>query len=128
MSFLATHSTRLIAPSIVFGSALLVVLCGCQEKVEPVVPFVFRDVTQEAGIQKDASTYSVAAADFDKDGFPDLAVSNHHLLPFSFLKNQTDGTFDEIQPIFRGPVNQRKVSSGSDDEKEQLLLVNNKNY
>ena len=123
MSFLATHSTRLIAPSIVFGSALLVVLCGCQEKVEPVVPFVFRDVTQEAGIQKDASTYSVAAADFDKDGFPDLAVSNHHLLPFSFLKNQTDGTFDEIQPIFRGPVNQRKVSSGSDDEKEQLLDI-----
>ena len=53
-------------------------------------PF-FHEVSTAAGIDYAGMTYVAAAADFDRDGFPDVAVSRHAIV--QLWHNQGDGTF-----------------------------------
>ena len=56
----------------------------------------FTDVTSKAGIyQPEGKNLSVAAADYDNDGWPDLFVANDGLNAYLY-HNEHDGTFSEI--------------------------------
>jgi hypothetical protein len=56
----------------------------------------FRDVSEKAGIVGTIGTYglSVAVADFDNDGWPDIYVANDSTAA-TFYQNQKDGTFKD---------------------------------
>jgi hypothetical protein len=51
------------------------------------------DATVESGFRYTGTTYAAAAADVDRDGWIDLAVSNHHQV--RLFKNLGDGTFSD---------------------------------
>jgi hypothetical protein len=56
----------------------------------------FQDVSKKAGIAIFAGRgMSVAFADYDRDGFPDVFVTNDNMPNFLF-HNRGDGTFDEV--------------------------------
>jgi hypothetical protein len=56
----------------------------------------FTDVTSAAGIyQPEGKNLSVAAVDYDDDGWPDLFVANDGLFAYLY-HNQHDGTFTEV--------------------------------
>ena len=56
----------------------------------------FTDVTSAAGIyQPEGKNLSVAAADYDNDGWPDLFVANDGVNAYLY-HNEKDGTFTEI--------------------------------
>jgi hypothetical protein len=55
----------------------------------------FEDVTQAAGIARNAPTYDAAVADFDHDGRIDLYVGNHGTGAV-LLHNEGDGTFRDV--------------------------------
>jgi hypothetical protein len=56
----------------------------------------FEDVTQKAGIGGYAGRgMSVAFADYDNDGFPDVFVTNDNMPNFLF-RNRGNGTFEEV--------------------------------
>ncbi|MDQ6678493.1 MAG: CRTAC1 family protein [Acidobacteriota bacterium] len=56
----------------------------------------FEDVSARAGIAKyPGRGMSVAFADYDQDGFPDVFVTNDNMPNFLF-HNQGDGTFEEV--------------------------------
>lgn len=55
----------------------------------------FEDITQQAGIQnEEGKSLGVAIADFNQDGWPDLAVSNDTQPNFLYINNG-DGTFKD---------------------------------
>ena len=55
----------------------------------------FKDVTRSAGIwQPDGKTLGVAIMDYNRDGWPDIAVANDTMRNFLFI-NKRDGTFTE---------------------------------
>ncbi len=54
----------------------------------------FSDRSNGAGLARRGSTYTAAAADFNDDGWPDLAVSNHGSI--AIYKNRGDGTFEDV--------------------------------
>jgi hypothetical protein len=55
----------------------------------------FEDVTARAGVGATAFSKGVSAGDFDRDGFPDLYVSN--MFGNNFLyRNNGDGTFTDV--------------------------------
>jgi hypothetical protein len=56
----------------------------------------FTDVSQAAGISRATGTYgmTVAAADFDNDGWPDIYIACDST-PSLYFRNQHDGTFAE---------------------------------
>jgi hypothetical protein len=58
---------------------------------------VFTDVSKEAGIARVRPGYgmTVAAADYDNDGWPDIYVACDST-PSLLFRNRRDGTFDEI--------------------------------
>ncbi|MFQ5743846.1 MAG: CRTAC1 family protein [Acidobacteriota bacterium] len=59
----------------------------------------FVDVTREAGVHAPGDkALGVTVADFNGDGWPDLAVANDSEPNFLF-ENQRDGTFDEVGMI-----------------------------
>lgn len=69
----------------------------------------FEDVTASAGTSADAFySHGVYAADFNGDGFPDLAVSGYGGV--QLFRNQGDGTFQEQGPWITDP--QHPWSSG----------------
>ncbi len=51
----------------------------------------FQEVTVAAGLARGGPSYGAAAADFDRDGWPDLAVSRHGLV--ALFQNGGDGSF-----------------------------------
>ena len=57
----------------------------------------FRDVSEESGISKARPGYgmTVAAADFDNDGWPDIYVACDST-PSLLFRNRHDGTFEEV--------------------------------
>ena len=55
----------------------------------------FEDITQQAGLQnEEGKSLGVAVADFNNDGWPDLAVSNDTQPNFLYINNG-DGTFND---------------------------------
>lgn len=64
----------------------------------------FTDVTKEAGFApySNAESFSAAAADFNLDGYPDIAVSRHGQYTLSLFVNQRDGTFREANHVLEG--------------------------
>jgi hypothetical protein len=81
--------------------ATIGVLCAACRIPEPVhsktetrtqsIHLSFRDISQEAGLHYSGPTYAAAAADYDCDGWPDLAVSNHGTV--TLYRNLGNGTF-----------------------------------
>jgi len=57
----------------------------------------FIDVSEKAGILETIGTYglSVAVADFDNDGWPDIYVANDSTAA-TYYQNQKDGTFKDV--------------------------------
>ena len=55
----------------------------------------FQDVAPRAGVDRQAFTKGVGAADYDNDGWPDLYVSNLGGVNFLY-RNNRDGTFTEL--------------------------------
>ena len=53
----------------------------------------FTDVSQEAGIQTEGWGHAVAISDFNRDGWPDLYVSNDFISNDLLYINNQDGTF-----------------------------------
>ena len=56
----------------------------------------FKDVSQIAGVGHYLPTAASAWGDFNKDGWPDIWVSNHHGLPPSLYVNQKNGRFVDL--------------------------------
>jgi hypothetical protein len=72
----------------------------------------FRDVTIEAGIVYEGFGLGLALGDVNKDGFPDIYVSNDYISNDLFYINQGDGTFrNEIRNYMSY---QTKSSMGND--------------
>jgi len=77
---------------LVWAGLLLAAISG--SNAAPAPAFVFSDQTQAAGLDYKGPSFAAAAADFDGDGWPDLAVSNHgHILLF---RNTGDGRFENV--------------------------------
>ncbi|MCC7298432.1 MAG: VCBS repeat-containing protein, partial [Bacteroidia bacterium] len=55
----------------------------------------FTDVSEESGVIAMGYCLSVNAADFNRDGFTDLYVSNDYHIPDYYYLNNGDGTFTE---------------------------------
>ena len=56
----------------------------------------FVDVTEEAGLKTFGLSLSATVADLNKDGWPDLYVSNDFSTPDYLFMNNKDGTFSEV--------------------------------
>ena len=56
----------------------------------------FVDVTEAAGLKTFGLSLSVTASDLNKDGWPDLYVSNDFSSPDYLFINNQDGTFSEV--------------------------------
>ncbi len=56
----------------------------------------FKDVTDSAGLRRFGLTLGLVASDFNKDGWPDLYLSNDFNVPDYLYQNNGDGTFSEI--------------------------------
>lgn len=83
-------------------------LLADQSKVETVM---FADVTNACGLSSaNPHSYSAAAGDFDRDGFPDLLISHHG--PFSLWRNNSNGTFLNASSLIVGrhPADKHGVS------------------
>ena len=60
----------------------------------------FSDITEEAGLSSSALTYGLGAgiADINKDGWPDIYISNDYTIPDRLYINNRNGTFtDQLQ-------------------------------
>jgi len=55
----------------------------------------FSEVAHQAGVDKPGKGLGVAVADYDRDGWPDIMVSNDSMPEFLF-HNKGDGTFEEV--------------------------------
>ncbi|MGB5820648.1 MAG: VCBS repeat-containing protein [Saonia sp.] len=56
----------------------------------------FTDVTNKSGLRSFGLTLSATTGDFNKDGWPDLYVSNDFSSPDFMYQNNKDGTFSDI--------------------------------
>ena len=59
---------------------------------------IFKDVSIEAGIENDRYGFGlgIAVADYNKDGYPDIYISNDFFEHEYFYVNQGDGTFKQL--------------------------------
>ena len=62
---------------------------------------MFKDVTDNSGINYTGASYGVAWGDYNQDGFIDLWVGNHGF-PATLYQNQGDGTFTDVTEIAFG--------------------------
>jgi hypothetical protein len=61
---------------------------------------VFTDVSIQAGIRDDGYGLGVNIADFNRDGWPDIYVSNDFLTDDKLYINRRDGTFSDEAPRY----------------------------
>lgn len=62
----------------------------------------FRDVSREAGITWDGFGLGVCVSDINRDGWPDIYISNDYITNDLLYINQRDGTFqEEIRSYFK---------------------------
>ena len=83
--------------------------CAAESGVETSAPqdrssagIIFQEFTVTAGLAQDGPSYGAAAADFDRDGAPDLAVSRHGSV--ALFRNLGDGSFAEVSGISESSV------------------------
>ena len=72
----------------------------------------FKDVTREAGILYEGFGLGLAIGDINKDGYPDIYVSNDYISNDLFYINQRNGTFKNSSVDFLSY--QSKFSMGND--------------
>ncbi|MFZ6009455.1 MAG: VCBS repeat-containing protein [Bacteroidota bacterium] len=72
----------------------------------------FEDVTREAGIVYEGFGLGLAFADINKDGYPDIYISNDYISNDLLYINQRDGTFKNESPAYLSY--QSKFSMGND--------------
>jgi enediyne biosynthesis protein E4 len=72
----------------------------------------FTDITIEAGIVYEGYGLGIAVSDFNKDGFPDIYISNDYIANDLLYLNQKDGTFSNV--IGKYLSYQTKSSMGND--------------
>ncbi|MBR9999492.1 MAG: VCBS repeat-containing protein [Cyclobacteriaceae bacterium] len=72
----------------------------------------FTDITIEAGIVIEGYGLGIAVSDFNKDGYPDIYISNDYIANDLLYLNQKDGTFRNV--IGRYLSYQTKSSMGND--------------
>ncbi|MGJ3244322.1 MAG: FG-GAP-like repeat-containing protein [Opitutales bacterium] len=56
----------------------------------------FEEVSAEAGIAGDAQTFAAIWWDYNRDGWPDIYVSNDFSVPDRLYRNNGDGTFTDV--------------------------------
>jgi len=82
------------------GVALFLTACGPSHEPPSEPPqHRFRDVAGELGLAYHGASYSAAAADFDRDGRSDLAMSGHSTL--RLWRQSADGTFEDARDLGR---------------------------
>lgn len=72
----------------------------------------FVDFTQEAGIKEEGFGLGLAIADFNKDGWPDIYVSNDYISNDVLYINQGNGTFKNMTSQYTS--HQSQFSMGND--------------
>ncbi len=60
----------------------------------------FVDVSRRAGIRHEGFGLGVSVTDIDQDGRPDIYVSNDYLSDDLLYRNNGDGTFTDMAPVF----------------------------
>lgn len=74
----------------------------------------FKDVTANTGLQNSALSYGLGAgiADINKDGWPDIYISNDYGVPDFLYINNGNGTFTDVKEKALGHISQ--FSMGND--------------
>ena len=81
--------------SLIVACALLVSALSYAD--ETTYQIKFTDITREAGLEKSGPSFGIAVADYDKDGYVDMAISNHGYV--TLHHNEQDGTFRDVTSI-----------------------------
>lgn len=89
--------TRLAVPAMLVASTLMV---ACSPKETDLT--LFEDITANSGLAAyEGMTHGTAWGDFDRDGRPDLYVTNH-LKPAALYRNLGGGRFEEVTAAVLG--------------------------
>src|SRR4051812_30089166 len=74
-------------------------LVGVVQAHQPVV----RDMGPMVGFRRYESSYTIAVADVNKDGWPDVLIGHHGSPPAELFMNQPDGNGGTwgFEPVFR---------------------------
>jgi len=75
----------------------------------------FTDVTMESGITYEGFGLGLAVADFNKDGWPDIYVSNDYLSNDILYINKKNGTFENRTAEFLGHESQFSMGNDASD-------------
>ncbi len=84
----------------------------------------FTDVTEAAGILNYGLSLSASVGDFDKNGYPDVYVSNDFASPDFFYFNNGDGTFSEkVKEVTKHTAFYGMGADVADFNNDQLLDI-----
>ena len=85
---------------------------------------IFRDITQQAGLQSSALSYGLGAAmaDFNGDGWTDMYISNDYTIPdFLYINNKKGGFINKIGESV-GHTSQFSMGSDAADINNDALV------
>jgi hypothetical protein len=95
---------KMLSPSVLriaVLAATIALLVGCSAREKDIT--LFQDVTAGSGLEKYAGiTYGAYWGDFDRDGLPDLYVTNH-LNGARLFRNLGKGRFEDVTDRFFDP-------------------------
>ena len=74
----------------IFYTAIITMLAGTVSSAE----FIFTEITEHSGLARQGGSFACAAADYDMDGYTDLAISTHGSV--LIYHNNGNGTFSNI--------------------------------